>query len=390
MSANASRLAETATSPAGTFTGVRIAFLGLGHYSGASPIAFHLASALAEQHELRAFIDREAANLDTWQRSSLDIDVRRVYETPLQALTSVATRRRVHRLAAEINEFAPDVAVVPFFHLWIPFLIRHLRCPTLVFVHDPVPHPGLVGKVMHMLERRAVTAAGHVVIHTSDFKQTLCDAYGVTPEKVSIVPIGPLSGYLETPIVHGDQSLDGPPFVLFFGRMEPYKGLDVLLDAVPLVRGRVPDACFYLSGGGEASALMSRARLTPGVRVDNRWIDEDEIPGLFARAALLVLPYTTATQSGVIPVAATFALPVVATETGGLPEQLADGRCGVLVPVGDPVALATAVADLLEDPERARELGAALKHEYQTERSWSAIARAVVQGCEQAAANSAR
>lgn len=367
---------------------MRIAFLGLGRYSGASPIAFHLASALTEEHELRAFIGREALNLETWEQSRLDIDVRAIHGTPLQAFTSVVTRRGVRRLAADINQFAPDVAVVPFFHLWIPFLIQRLRCPTLVFVHDPVPHPGLVSWVMHVLERRVVATARHVVIHTSDFKQTVCDGYGVSPANVSIVPIGPLSDYLDTPIVAADETLDGPPFVLFFGRIEPYKGLDVLLDAVPLVRERVPDACFGLSGPGKAPALMSRARLTPGVRVDNRWINEDEIPGIFARAALLVLPYTTATQSGVIPVAATFALPVVATDAGGLPEQLGHGRCGVLVPVRNPVALATAIADLLEDKQRSSELGEALKRDYQVERSWSVIARAVVQGCEQAIAAS--
>lgn len=368
---------------------MRIAFLGFGRYSGASPIAFHLASALAEQHELRAFIGREALNLQTWEQSSVDTDVRTVFASTPQAAASLVTRRGIRRLIADIDQYSPDVAVVPFFHLWIPLLIRRLRCPTLVFVHDPIRHPGLVGWAMHVLEKRMVAGAKHVVIHTSEFRQTLCDVYGVSPDDVSVVPIGPLPGYLQTPIVQGDERVDPPPVVLCFGRMEPYKGIDVLLDAVPLVRSRVPEACFALSGPGEASALVSRARSTPGVQVDNRWIEEHEIPSIFAGATLLVLPYTSATQSGVIPVAATFALPVVATRTGGLPEQLAHGRCGVLVPARDPAALATVIADLLQDQPRSRELGEALRHEYEVERSWPAIASAVAQGCEQAIASSA-
>jgi glycosyltransferase involved in cell wall biosynthesis len=100
----------------------------------------------------------------------------------------------------------------------------------------------------------------------------------------------------------------------------------------------------------------------------------------------VVLPYTSATQSGVIPIAAAFARPVVATDVGGLPEQLADGRCGVVVPAGNAEALAAAVVGLLTDPGRAATFGAALRHEYTVNRSWERIAAVVGEVCRRAAA----
>jgi glycosyltransferase involved in cell wall biosynthesis len=214
----------------------------------------------------------------------------------------------------------------------------------------------------------------------------LCNIYGVDAENVSVVPIGSLSGYVKS-----DRSPDNEGTsarcVLFFGRLERYKGLDVLLDVVPRVRKRFPAVRFDLIGPGAMPALVTRASSLPGVRVVNRWVDDEEVADVFEHADMIVLPYTTATQSGVIPVAAAFGLPVIASDIGGLREQLADGRCGVLVGVRDREALENAIVELLDDPNRARVLGEALRDEYRTSRSWDVIAAAVTRACEAAIAN---
>jgi glycosyltransferase involved in cell wall biosynthesis len=121
------------------------------------------------------------------------------------------------------------------------------------------------------------------------------------------------------------------------------------------------------------------------VEVVNRWIAEDEIGDLFMRSDLIVLPYTSASQSGVIPIAAAFGLPVVATREGGLVEQVEDGVSGWLVDAGDAEALAASMRVALSSPEEARRRGEALKNRYETRFSWEQIARRLGQSLELAA-----
>ncbi len=103
---------------------------------------------------------------------------------------------------------------------------------------------------------------------------------------------------------------------------------------------------------------------------------------MFGEAALVVLPYVSATQSGVIPIAAAFGRAVIATNVGGLAEQVDGGRLGVLIPPADSAALAHAVVQLLQDPERASELGGRLRAYYNTERSWERAAQMVGHACQ--------
>src|SRR5262245_42446690 len=100
---------------------LKIAFLGLGRYSGASPIPLHLAVALGQKHRLRVFLGNESLNLPDWKATGLDIDVREIYGSMPEAMWTLLSRRRIRGLARAIEDFTPDVVVVPFFHLWHPF-----------------------------------------------------------------------------------------------------------------------------------------------------------------------------------------------------------------------------------------------------------------------------
>lgn len=365
---------------------LRIAFLGLGRYSGGSPIPFHLAVALNDLHDLRVFLGAEARNVRDWKASGLDVDVRRVYRSTAGAFASLLVPYRIALLARALERFAPDVVFVPFFHLWYPLLATIVRRPFVMVVHDPEPHPGAVGRLFHLMERRLIRRASHVIIHSSAFLPVIQSVYGVQPDDVSVVPIGSLSRYVTDTGKVPRAALEDPrrPTLLFFGRIEEYKGIDVLLDAMPLIRRAVPEANLRLVGNGGSAALLDRARRTPGVLVDNRWVEEADVPNVFCQADIVVLPYTTATQSGVIPVAAAFALPVVATRAGGLPEQLNEGACGVLVDPADAASLAQGIIGLISDPDGARKMGRALHDDYSLRRSWGTIAASVTVACRQA------
>jgi glycosyltransferase involved in cell wall biosynthesis len=135
-------------------------------------------------------------------------------------------------------------------------------------------------------------------------------------------------------------------YVLFFGLVRPYKGLDMLLDAWATLRARGLTAGRRLLVAGEFyddvekyRAQIARLGLNGDVVLHDRFVGDDEIPAWFSLADLLVLPYRSATQSGVTQIALHFDVPMVVTAVGGLPEIVRDGVTGyVCAPTVEGIA----------------------------------------------------
>jgi glycosyltransferase involved in cell wall biosynthesis len=143
---------------------------------------------------------------------------------------------------------------------------------------------------------------------------------------------------------------------LFFGRISHYKGLDVLLDAMPLAWAALP--ALRLVVAGEGIVPEHRALEDPRVELHLGHVPDYEVAGLFARAACVVLPYRQASQSGVATQARQHGRAVIASTVGGLPE-LVEADTGRLVPPEDPQALASALVEVLGSPQLTADLGAA-------------------------------
>ena len=130
--------------------------------------------------------------------------------------------------------------------------------------------------------------------------------------------------------------------ILFFGLLRPYKGIDTLLEAFRRVEG----AELWIVGNPrmDVEPLRELAAEAPGrVRFLTRFVDDAEIPAIFRRADVVVLPYRDAEQSGVLYTGLAFGKPMVLSAVGGFPEVAAAGAAR-LVPPGDPAALAAALA----------------------------------------------
>jgi glycosyltransferase involved in cell wall biosynthesis len=172
--------------------------------------------------------------------------------------------------------------------------------------------------------------------------------------------------------------VDGP-VVLFFGLVRPYKGLDVLLRAVARARQQVPISLLVAGEFYEAKppyeALVSELGLGTAVRLLDRYIPNEEVEIYFRAADLVVLPYTSATQSGIAQIALSFERPVIVTTVGGLPEAVRPGETGYVVPPRDPEALARALVDFFATGAGVR-MGPSLRGE--AERfSWDAMGESV-------------
>jgi glycosyltransferase involved in cell wall biosynthesis len=141
--------------------------------------------------------------------------------------------------------------------------------------------------------------------------------------------------------------------ILFFGFVRPYKGLHHLVAAMPVIL-RQSEVRLLVAGelwgsGPEVEEQIARLNLGDRVTLINRYISNEEVELFFSAADLVVLPYESATGSGVLQIALGLERPVVVTNVGGLAEIVVHGETGLVVPPGDPAALAEAIVKYFKE-----------------------------------------
>jgi glycosyltransferase involved in cell wall biosynthesis len=270
------------------------------------------------------------------------------------------------------------------FYTWNPFLQWHLRdIPSVVAVHDPISHAGLADAAYRLLENISIRRAERCIVFSQALAPEL-SRRGADPQHIDYVPLGELSYYRRYLPGTPRQRSGEISKLLFFGRITAYKGLEVLLRAYK----QLSETCqveLMVVGEGNLAPYKPLLDEVPQVRLINRWVDEKDIAGIFQQADVVVLPYTAGSQSGVVPIAASFGLPVIATRVGGIPEQIEHGTTGLLVEPGSVTELAAAVQRLMDDPPFSRQMGENLQLEYRKNKSWKEISGRIFDACERAA-----
>lgn len=272
------------------------------------------------------------------------------------------------------RKFNPDVFHYQHGHLWFNLALPILSgIPLVVTIHDPRHHEGDIEsqKTPQFLMDFGYRRADQVIVHGQSLVPVVRDEVGVPMERINVVPHVAIGAMIGAGARREDENT-----ILFFGRIWEYKGLEHLIRAEPLIAEQVPDVRIVIAGEGEDFAPYRSLMTNPSrFEVHNSWIDDEFRAELFQRAAVVVLPYTSATQSGVIPVAYTHARPVVATNVGTLPEYVDHGHTGFLVPPADERALADAVVSLLRDTQMRRRMGENGRRKLESEWAPDVIAR---------------
>lgn len=272
----------------------------------------------------------------------------------------------------------PQNDVVHFLnrHEYLTFAAPVVRRRLAVTLHDPHPHQGEASPRKLLANWTLRRCAREIFVYGEILKQHVVEQ-GISPEKITVVPHGTFGGFAASALAPDPEATG-----LFFGRIAPYKGLEVLLRAAPLVRKAIPQFRLIIAGEGNLApyrTLLACEAATGQCEVINRFITDGEMADLLARSSVVLLPYLEATQSGVVPLAYGARRAVIATAVGAIPEIIQHDRTGLLVPPNDPAALAEATAALLQEPthlSRLAEAGA----EYAAENlSWEAIARTTMQ-----------
>ena len=301
----------------------------------------------------------------------------------------------LHRQApVDVVEFT-DVNAEGFF--WRQGWGRTLavRCQTPAFVlarfytpeesaFDPAP----LGRA----ERQVIRRAEILFAPSQDMATVISTACQLTLDRFHVIP-NALDTHLFSPHVQGTQRRE--PTILFVGRLERAKGIEVLARAIPRVCQDVPGARFVFIGtdrprppnGSHRQFLeQSLAEYIASRRVDLRGaISQPKLVEAYHEADIGVVP-SLLYESFSYTCAQTMAcgLPVVASRIGGIPETLAHGECGVLVTPGNPQELSEALVELCSDPARRKALGAAGRERAVTAFSSETVAKQNLEVYEQA------
>lgn len=164
------------------------------------------------------------------------------------------------------------------------------------------------------------------------------------------------------------------PQLLSTRNLEPYYRVDNTLEAFALLKARYPEATLTVAGYGSEERRLRRLAVSlgaSGARFVGR-VEPPEMPALYDEADIFVNSSIIDNQPVSILEAFSAGLPVVSTGTGDITAMVRDGETGLLVPPGDPAAMAKAVTTLLEDPERARLIGQRARHEVERY-TWSRV-----------------
>lgn len=289
------------------------------------------------------------------------------------------------RTAKRIRALAPEVIAYSF---WMPFFapaygaIARRVGPTarhIALVHNLFPHearPGDLALTRYFL-RRCDGALALSAAVASDLRRVMpslavrqaahpvYDLFGVAPAREEARRM------LRLPAE--------APVALFFGFVRRYKGLQELFQALPAVVDALPGFRLLIAGEfyEDRDAYLRQIAvegLGGNVEIHDKYVPAEEVGRYFAAADVVVQPYLSATQSGVVQLAFHYDRPIIVTDVGGLAEVVPDGEAGLVIPPGDSAALAEALKRFFRE-----QLGARLTQGVRVEKSkygWAPLADA--------------
>ena len=246
-----------------------------------------------------------------------------------------------------------------------------------MILHDAIPHSS-TDKSLNDYVYKVVSKADNILVMSKLFIDTVCRVYNKNINNILYMRHG-LMKYPSYKGGHDAKYCNSKINFLYFGRIDGYKGLHILADAFALLSKKYKDITLTIAGGGDFTDYEEAYKKIERVEVINKYIVEDEIAELFTRPnTVLVLPYLDATQSGVIGTGFNYLTPIIASDTGGIKEQLFDGVVGCLVRPGDVRSLLLQMERFVIDPVLYNEQLMLMK-EYKERMTWEYIIKELIE-----------
>ncbi len=287
------------------------------------------------------------------------------------------------KLTSIIRQIEPDVLHVqetndPWYDLTL--LVNQMP-PLVTTIHDVFRHPGDKDNVIGSEYTRQIAfwRSQQLIVHANFLKNTLVKEFAVPQERVCILPHGEL-GSLYQRLAKNNNTVREPYTLLFYGRIWAYKGLNYLLQAMPLIIESIPQVKLIIAGKGD-----NLKRYFPDgwdekhYEILNKYIPSEDVASLLGRSTAVILPYIEASQSGVASLAYGMGTPVIASKIGGLAEMIYSEQDGLLVPPRDAKALADAIIRFLRDGKLQHQIQTAALYRCEDDLNWLNIATQTIE-----------
>jgi glycosyltransferase involved in cell wall biosynthesis len=204
-------------------------------------------------------------------------------------------------------------------NLFLSILLKPFRIKQIFTIHDISPHPGKKAIFINIYNKVVINFLSDEIISFSKSEINKQNK----KNKFKYFVLSGFSQYINKPKT-------GEKTILFFGRIEKYKGLNNLLDLIVKVNKANLGYKFIIAGKGKIKNIEEFQKFN-NVEILNRFITDDEVMGLFEKATFTILPYDSATQSGVIVLSFAHATPVIAYGVGSLNEYIINEKNGFVV-----------------------------------------------------------
>lgn len=313
---------------------MRISLLYIGT-TGAGPVySLEMAKALAASSrcQLQVIVSENVTNLARWEEAFrgtvVDFHIVKTYNrSKTSVLLHTFNLRRKYKIYSLIRDFKADVLYSPFILMWERFLfgMLHGKMRIIKTIHDVELHDSyhnIAEFVTAILNLGSMRFVDDIVILNHKDQQKVVKLY---KKNTVVIPHACMDYYFQSSAEQNALQKR----IAFLGRIEPYKGLDILLEA--LDKTHVTGLKLLIAGSGRIDEHLSAIiKRNPQIELINRYINDEEFQPLLDKADFVVLPYKRASQSGVIPMCFAYGKTVVATNVGALAEQVPTGT-GLLV-----------------------------------------------------------
>ena len=285
---------------------------------------------------------------------------------------------------------------------WLFLLFPYIRKKKIVLVwtlHDPIYRPSQTG-IRGLLElfyvrlsclpQLSMRHSNLIILHGKRLSKLL-ENWGVESQKIRILPHGNFAILAKTAKSQPSERNGLRDYVLFFGKIKPYKGIETLIHALPIIKKEIRNVLVVVAGFGKISQYLPLIRKEDrkNIRFLNYYIPDEEIPLLFQNAAFVILPYTEASQSGVLSLAYTFGKPVIASRAGAIDEYVDPSKTGFIFKPNDHKTLAKFVIKMFKDSKLRKTMELNCYKKAFSDLSWEKIARDTHEMYQKAVAHTA-
>ena len=328
---------------------------GIAHFNAL--LAFHL----RKHHEVEVITFKRQYPKIFFPGKSQEEQGEQIATTPAPRLIDSINPLNWIAVARYIRSLEPDLLI---FKYWMPFFApcfgtiaklvkRHTRSKILFICDNIIPHERRPGDVFWT--KYAFKQADVFIVQSDSVERDLLHYFPHSRYRKVAHPVYENFGSL----ISKEQArsalrISVENIILYFGYVRAYKGLMVLLDAIKLIKDRILERSnginpvvlivgeFY-DGEEKYRSRVRELGIASYVRFVPEYIPTEKVSVYFSAADVVVLPYLSATQSGIVQIAYHFEKPVIATNVGGLAEVVLDDKTGFIVPPGNPQALAEAI-----------------------------------------------